>query len=83
MPKVKEGVQYKKNYSEDSLLNALQAVKNGMPKRTACKRFGVPRATLQFRLSEKFRKVSHGPSTILTVEEEATLVSWINECQRK
>ncbi|KAG5893479.1 hypothetical protein JTB14_031257 [Gonioctena quinquepunctata] len=54
-----------------------------MPKREACRKYKIPRATLQFRLSEKFTKSSHGPLPILTTHEEAILVEWIKDCQRK
>ncbi|KAJ8983254.1 hypothetical protein NQ317_015603 [Molorchus minor] len=54
-----------------------------MPKREACRKHNIPRATLQFRLSEKFTKSSHGPSPILSSQEETILVRWIKDCQRK
>lgn len=62
------------NKREESIAQAFQAVKEGMPKLKASKLFGVPRATIQFRLSEKFKKPGYGPSTYLTKEEEQSLV---------
>nr|CAI5852764.1 unnamed protein product [Callosobruchus analis] len=62
---------------------ALVAVRHGMPKRRAAAEFGIPRQTLQFRLSQNFSKTDPGPTPILTSEEESLLVKWIFECQRK
>ncbi|XP_049949772.1 uncharacterized protein LOC126457500 isoform X3 [Schistocerca serialis cubense] len=45
--------------------------------------YGIPRSTLQFQLSNKYTKTSHGPAPILTTEEENTLVWWIFECAQK
>lgn len=55
----------------------------GCKKKTAAKCFGVPRSTLQFRLSDQFRKTRHGPDTVLTTEEESLLVEWILDSYRK
>nr|CAI5866984.1 unnamed protein product [Callosobruchus analis] len=83
MPKVVEGGVYEKKYFEDDLQKALVAVRHGMPKRRAAAEFGIPRQTLQFRLSQNFSKTDPGPTPILTFEEESLLVKWIFECQRK
>lgn len=83
MPKVKEGVRYNKNYTEEKLQNALNAINSGMAIRVAAKQFNVPRATLQFRKSAKFSKSSLGPKPILNMDEEQLIVKWITECQRK
>lgn len=40
----------------------------------------MPRATTQFRISDKFKKTSCGPCTILTKDEEDQLEHWIVEC---
>ncbi|XP_030749805.1 uncharacterized protein LOC115877675 [Sitophilus oryzae] len=83
MPKTAPQESYTKKYSEESLNKAIEKVKNGMPKCTACNKYNIPRATLQFRLSDKFTKSSHGPSPILSSQEEDLLVNWIKDCQRK
>lgn len=83
MPKTTEGKKYSKSYTENDLLKALTAIESGMPKREASKLFHIPRATIQFRLSNKFVKSSPGPPTILTSQEESILVDWIKECHRK
>lgn len=83
MPKVLKGDKYKKKYKEEDVIQALKAVENGMSQRKAAQIFKVPRQTLQFRKSDKFRKTSLGPSTILTSEEEATLEEWILSSYKK
>ncbi|XP_050552311.1 uncharacterized protein LOC118281061 [Spodoptera frugiperda] len=83
MPKVKEGCNYSKKYTEEDIIKAIAAVNNGMPKKTAALKFGVPRPTLQFRLCSKFIKSRPGPTTILTEEEEKTLVEWVISSSRK
>lgn len=43
----------------------------------------MPRTTIIFRLSDKFVKTNHGPSPILTAEEESSLCKWITVCVKK
>ncbi|KAH9642696.1 hypothetical protein HF086_014393 [Spodoptera exigua] len=74
MPKVKEGKRYSKGYSESELDKALEAIKNGMGKLTAAKKFNIPRATLQFRLSKEFVKSRPSPDTVLSSQEENQLI---------
>lgn len=84
MPKVSEGAKYNKKYKEENLESALKAIENGTSQRSASQIFNIPRATLQFRLSTKFRnKISHGPSPVLTQPEEQVLEEWIILSQRK
>lgn len=74
----------KKKYTEENLIKALNAIRDdGMPKNKAATTFGIPRSTLQFRLSEKFKKPGYGPETVLTANEEKELVHWVLECYRK
>ncbi|KAL0852107.1 hypothetical protein ABMA28_000347 [Loxostege sticticalis] len=75
--------KYLKGYSEKNLEDAVQAVRDGMPKKTGAVKFNVPRATIQFRLSDKYIKNRPGPSTVLTQEEETVLVDWIITSSRK
>nr|CAI5833441.1 unnamed protein product [Callosobruchus analis] len=82
MPKVKDKSKYTKKYDEDSLQLALADIENGMPKLQAPRKHGIPRQTLQFRLSKKFKRIGHGPSSYLT-EEEDVLQKWIMESFRK
>lgn len=83
MPKKAKHEIYVKKYTKEDLQRAIDEVNNGIPKRVASKKYSIPRATLQFRVSNKFVKSSHGPSPILTSEEESLLVHWIKECHRK
>lgn len=71
------------NEREQIIRNAIEAVKGGMSKKAAAKRFGITRSTIQYRLGEKVKSPVYEPSTILTREEEDTLVKWIFQCQRK
>lgn len=84
MPKVSEGASYRKEYTEEDIVKALEAIENGMAQREASKLYRIPRATLQFRSSNKFNnKVSFGPNPILTSEEEAVLERWILTSHKK
>ena len=62
-----------KNYKEKDLSDGVEAVKNGMAFKSAARKFNVPRATIQFRCSNKFTKATRGPPPILTEEEETHL----------
>lgn len=73
----------RKDYDQKALESAITDVQNGLSKKAAAKKYGVPRATIQFRLSTKFVKSSCGPSTVLTTEEESLLEDWITKCARK
>ncbi|KAF2879661.1 hypothetical protein ILUMI_26523 [Ignelater luminosus] len=74
MPKVREGVKYEKQYTDENVLSALEAIENVMSQRKALETFNVPHQTLQFRKNSKFtNKTTLGPSTVLTSEEESIL----------
>ena len=49
----------------------------------AAKDHGVPRSTLQFRLSPEYKKSSCGPNPILSIEEENIVCDWIKDCAKK
>ena len=49
---------------EEIINAAIEAINDGMPKNQASKIFGVPRSTLQFRMSSKFKKPGYGPRPI-------------------
>lgn len=80
---VKTGKNYLKRYDENVIQEALTAVKAGMSKLKASLTFGIPRSTIQFRLSDKFTKTQYGPQTVLTSQEEETLVRWIEKSMQK
>lgn len=71
-------------FSEENIQNAENAVVNGkISKKSAAKLFNIPRSTLQFRLSESYKKSRPGPITILTKVEENQIVEWVVEsCKR-
>ncbi|KAJ8949460.1 hypothetical protein NQ318_007561 [Aromia moschata] len=71
MPKVKDKTKYTKRYDEDTLQQALAEIKNGMSKKRASITFGIPRQTIQHRLSEKFKK------------KRNILEKWIIDCHKK
>lgn len=68
------GPRKKDSYTEESLRNALHEIRQGMSFKAASKQFGVPRSTLEFRMSNKFNKTSHGSSPVLSNDEETILV---------
>lgn len=67
-------------YPEESLVNALKAVKNGMKIRAASKKYGVPRTTLQDRVHNRVLEGPRrmGPDSILSQEEEEAISIWCN-----
>lgn len=71
-------------YPKEAMEQAVQDVKQGVPVRTAAKRYGVPKTTLLYKsrgdLPVNCRK---GPSTVLTAEEEDFLVKWISHVGNK
>ncbi|KAF2891981.1 hypothetical protein ILUMI_14192, partial [Ignelater luminosus] len=75
--------RYKKNYDEKDIAKAVEAIEKGLSKKQASKEYGIPRATLQFRLSNKLKKNGYGPPPILAQDEEELLVHWIKKCQLK
>lgn len=83
MPKTHPGSRYLKNYAEEDVQNALKAMTTGMSLRQASREFGVPRATLQFRESEKFNKIGFRSNPVVSKGEEDTLVKWIVENMKK
>lgn len=72
-----DGKKKTKTYTEEDVEKALQAIKNGMGKKTAANKFNIPRATLQFRLTNQFVKSRPGPDTVLSSAEEQEIVKWI------
>lgn len=75
----------KKTSNFDNIDAALKAIHvDGMSQKSAAKKFGVARSTLQFRLKNTDNQnISCGPSTVLTTNEEKTLVKWLLESCKK
>ncbi|CAH0728469.1 unnamed protein product, partial [Brenthis ino] len=69
-------------YTEEALAQAVQAIRTeNKSVREACRHYGVPRSTVQNRISgrskEHPRKV--GPEPILGIDREQKVVDWITE----
>lgn len=65
-------------YSNEQLMRALQAVKEGSSQFSAAKKYGVPRSTLFNKVSGKsvIGKKS-GPGTVLSAKEEDVIEKWV------
>lgn len=74
----RERQRRKTTYTEDTLQQALEAMKEGMPISQAAKVFLVPISTLKNR---KLKPVARraGADTILTADEEKILEKWLVE----
>lgn len=59
------------------MTKALDAVASGLPINTACIKLNVPRTTLLNKFKNPSSKENPGPPTVLTPEEEKSLVEWI------
>ncbi|KAG5887835.1 hypothetical protein JTB14_022692 [Gonioctena quinquepunctata] len=67
-----------RKYPEENMISALQAVKAGMPVKTASRNFNVPRTTLSYKpkgIHPEGRKM--GPETIFNTEHENLLTEWL------
>lgn len=71
-------------FSDSNLAVAIIAVDGSMSKKAAAKQFGVARSTLPFRIKNSDKETfSCGPSSVLSVEEEKSLVQWLLDCFKK
>lgn len=70
MPKIPQ-------YTKEQLDKALENVSQGISVRTAAQKYGIPRATLQFKLKHPDSKSEFGPEPYLTREEEKQLEEWL------
>ncbi|KAL1375258.1 hypothetical protein pipiens_017593 [Culex pipiens pipiens] len=66
----------KNQYTQVQLQLAYEAVQNGMSTYRACKMYGVPRPTLQYRIKKKITdlEVKAGPKCYLSKAQEASIV---------
>jgi len=72
------------SFSDSNLAAAIIAVDGGMSKKAAAKQFGVARSTLQFRMKNRNKETfSCGPSSVLSVKEEKSLIKWVLDCCKK
>ncbi|XP_055708754.1 uncharacterized protein LOC129804981 [Phlebotomus papatasi] len=67
----------KLGYSEEALKNALDAVKAGESSRKASAKYGVPKSTLNDKLSGKQAEEKFIGKPVLGQEKESQLVEWI------
>ena len=66
----------RKQWSKESMVAALQDVKDGINVREAARLYNLPYETLRRRVVEKVELVCRsGPPTVLTEHEEAELAS--------
>lgn len=74
-----------KLYSEQEIVKCIHDIKNNnVPVSTACKKHSIPRSTIKFRLSNKWKKQKKsGPDTILSTNEEEELSSWVKRMAKK
>ena len=73
-----------RQYSEESLKNALKAIEDGKSLREAASIFGVPKSTLHLKLKNNETTNSiKGAPTILTEQEENKIVEWILFCAER
>lgn len=68
--------QHSPTWTLETLVAAIDAVANGMGKRQAAIRFGIPYGTLQDKLSGR-RKIVAEEATVLRKSEEEEIVVWI------
>ena len=72
---------YKKNYTQEEVYKAVDAVHAGTSLRKASQQFHIPRSTLHIKLNEMVPiEVAKGPATYLTFKEELLLIEWILYC---
>ncbi|XP_062551536.1 uncharacterized protein LOC134216729 [Armigeres subalbatus] len=83
--KMEQRKKYRTSYSQDEISAAVRKVRSKeMGINEAAKHFGVPRSTIRSRLQKKERQVYRsGPMSVLTIEEEGELESWIFDSQRR
>lgn len=72
-------------YTEPALLKALEEIKNKTKSiYSAAKSYGIPRTTIQYRLSDEYKhRGTRGPHTVFAAEEEEQIVSWLRDKESK
>lgn len=71
-----------KQYSEESVLDCIQAVKSGKTVYASCKEFGIPMSTIVYRMSGRWKnKHTPGPQSVLSNQEERRIVKWLEDMQ--
>lgn len=70
-------------YSTNNVKEALSAINAGMSVNAASKKFNIPRSTLDAKKKHLYAEKKPGPPTVLSHEEEKTLVDWIFHLSRR
>jgi len=74
----------RENFSQSNIDAAIDAfINDGLSKKAAAQKYGIPRSTLQHRLKNPNMKITCGPATVLTQDEEDLLQTWIIDSCRK
>lgn len=71
----------RQKYTNEALLQAVAAVREGGKLREICRQFGVPKSTVQDRLKGKVAETCRhmGPDPVLSRGNEEIIVTWIVE----
>lgn len=70
-------------YTEEQMLNAINAVKKGESKRSAAIKYGVPRVTLHNKIIGKYpERRGMGPPPVLNSIEEKMIVDWLSKMSK-
>lgn len=70
-------------YSVNDVEKALSAINTGMSINAVSKKFNIPRLTLDAKKKKIYAEKKPGPPTVLSNEEEKTLVDWIFHLSRR
>lgn len=83
--RVKKSHRKERSYTEPLLQSMLSQIRDGtLTKYHVEKYYGVPRGTLQYRLSSAFRnKGRTGPDCVLSTTEETVIVEWLQTMERR
>lgn len=72
-----------REYSDEQLCRAYEAVKDGVSLRHAAEQYGIPKSTLSDRITGRVKFGAHsGPERYLSDDEERELVSFICQSAR-
>lgn len=71
-------------YTESNVQSCVNAIRNHVPIKQACKQYHVPRSTVKYRLGKNWSgKTRRGPPSALSETEEDEIVAWIKRMARK
>lgn len=70
------------SWSQESLMKAMQEVEQGLGKRKAAQKYGIPWSTFSDKLSGR-RQIEYVPQTYLTTQEETEIVTYLHEMARR